>query len=134
MTGLRRTVIAVDCWLTIEVFDAEGRPASGWRRMHGERLIESAITNRAERWVWHEHRWGVVLEIEFSDEETREVFRRLPAVVAALDAVPDPVSGLLVYPGRGGGSGATLPRRPRPTPLAGAGALPEPHEEQFIRL
>ncbi|MPY77131.1 MAG: hypothetical protein GEV04_01290 [Actinophytocola sp.] len=124
----------MDCWLTIEVFDGADQSAAGWRRMHGERLVEAAVTNRAQQWVWHEHRWGVVLEIEFSDEESREPYRRLPAVVAALDAVPDPVSGLLVYQGRGGGSASTLPRRPQPIPLAGAGALPEPDEEQFVNL
>lgn len=123
----------MDCWLSIEVFDGEVR-ASGWRRAHGDALTEAALTNGAQFWQWHEHRWGVVLEIEFSDEQHRDHFRSLPAVEAALDMVPDPVSGLLVYPGRGGGSGTRVPRRPRPKPASGAAALPEPHEEQEIRL
>jgi hypothetical protein len=76
----------------------------------------------------------VVLEVEFTDEEQRDRFRGLPAVRAALDAVPDPAHGLLVYPGRGGGSGSRIPRWPRPIPSAGAGALPEPHEEQYLQL
>jgi len=50
----------------------------------------------------------------------------LPAVQAALDATPDPVKGLLVHRGRGGSSGARLPRRPRPLAGAGAVELPEP--------
>jgi hypothetical protein len=123
----------MDRWLTIEVFDGDSS-ASGWRRAHGERLTEAAITNGAERWHWHRHRWGVVLEVEFADEERRDEFRRLPAVQAALDSVPDPVAGLLVYSGRGGGSGSRVPRRPRPRPASDAGAIPEPHEEQWVRL
>ena len=57
--------------------------------------------------------WGVMLELKFGDEEARNAFRELPALTAALDAVPDPVFGLLVYPGRGGASGAGKTRRPR---------------------
>ncbi|MGH3935743.1 MAG: hypothetical protein ACRDS1_12340 [Pseudonocardiaceae bacterium] len=124
---------AMDHWLSIEVFDGETL-AGSWRRAHGDRLTEAAITNGALRWEWHEHRWGVVIELEFTNEEDRDRFRALPAVCAALDAVPDPVSGLLVYPGRGGGSGSRVPRRPRPLPMAGAGARPEPPEEQYVRL
>jgi len=50
-------------------------------------------------------------------------------VQAALDAVPDPVSGLIVYKGRGGSAGRLRPRRPRPLAGAGAVALPIPVEE-----
>ena len=117
----------MDHWLTIEVFDGEST-ATLWRLAHGDALTEAALTNGAEQWVWHEHRWGVVLEIEFGSEERRDAFRTLPVVTAALDAVPDPARGLLVYPGRGGGAGARLPRRPRPLPMAGAGAVPVPVE------
>ena len=54
-----------------------------------------------------------MFEVEFDGEDTWTgrrsdacpPFRRLPAVQAALDAVPDPIGGLLIYPGRGGGSG-----------------------------
>jgi hypothetical protein len=56
------------------------------------------------------------------------VFRALPAVRAALDAVPDPVNGLLIYRGRGGSAGRPVPRKPRPLAGAGAVALPEPTE------
>jgi hypothetical protein len=69
---------------------------------------------------------GRRFEVEFGDDSQWEAFRAIPAVQAALDAVPDPVNGLLVYRGRGGGSGASSPRRPRPTAGAGAMALPEP--------
>jgi hypothetical protein len=120
-------------WLTIEVFDG-AFPARQWRAAHGNTLLEAAITNGAADWAWHEHRWGVVLELEFNDDQRREAFRVLPAVRAALDAVPDPVSGLLIYRGRGGGAGAGSRRRPRPSPLAGAAALPEPEPEPLIEL
>jgi hypothetical protein len=119
-------------WLTIEVQDGD-ISAEGWRRAHGEWLIEAALTNRAESWKWHTPRWGVILELDFPDEESRNRFRELPAVVAALDAVPDPIFGLLVYTGRGGGSGAGKPRRPRPAPVAGAAEAEEPRP-QFIEL
>jgi hypothetical protein len=120
-------------WLSIEVFDG-AFPAVAWRDAHQHSLVESAITNGASYWEWHVHRWGVVLELAFENEEHRDAFRHLPAVLAALDAVPDPVNGLLVYPGRGGGSGASVPRRPRPAPAAGAVALPEPEEELFLHI
>src|SRR5208282_1137762 len=45
---------------------------------------------------------------------------------AALDSVPDPVSGLLIYHGRGGTAGTRTPRRPKPAPGAEAISLPEP--------
>ncbi|MFF1612977.1 hypothetical protein ACFVYA_34860 [Amycolatopsis sp. NPDC058278] len=123
----------MDHWLTIEVFDGE-HSASLWRLAQGDALTEAALTNGAEQWVWHEHRWGVVLEIEFLTEERRDAFRSLPAVTAALDAVPDPARGLLVYPGRGGGAGSRMPRNPRPLPMAGAGAVPVPVESVRMGL
>jgi hypothetical protein len=54
----------------------------------------------------------------FDSDERLERYRTLPVVRAALDAVPDHAHGLLVYRGRGGGSGALVPRRPRPRPAA----------------
>jgi hypothetical protein len=120
-------------WLTVEVFDGEF-PASGWRRAHENDLIEAAVTNGASFWDWHATRWGVVLELVFDTDERLERFRSLPVVRAALDAVPDRAQGLLVYRGRGGGSGALVPRRPRLRPVAGAAALPEPEPEGCLRL
>ncbi len=107
----------MDCWLTLEVFDGEF-PANAWWSARGRELIEAAITNRSVEWEHHEHRWGVVLEVMFGDEQTVATFRGLPAVQAALDAVPDK-SGLLIYRGRGSGAGTLAPHRPRP--LAGVG-------------
>jgi hypothetical protein len=118
-------------WWSIEVFHGE-LAAGRWRDTYSSILIESAVASGATSWEWHEHRWGVVFEVEFAGDGQWEAFRSVPAVRAALDAVPDPVNGLLVYRGRGGGAGAASPRRPRPAAGAGAMALPEPRDEDRI--
>ncbi|MEU4666785.1 hypothetical protein AB0F91_02170 [Amycolatopsis sp. NPDC023774] len=123
----------MDSWLSIEVLDGKFA-AHSWQRAHGDNLTEAALTHGAGQWTWHVHRWGVTLEIEFATEAQRDRFRGLPAVTAALDAVPDPERGLLVYPGRGGGSGSRVPRHPRPLPRADAGAVPTPKEEVRLQL
>jgi hypothetical protein len=120
-------------WLAIEVFDAEF-PASVWRRAHEDFLTEAAMTHGASVVDWHGTRWGVVLELCFGTDEQLERYRGLPAVQAALDAVPDRTAGLMVYRGRGGGSGARVPRHPRPRPVADAAALPEPTPDLYVRL
>jgi hypothetical protein len=114
-------------WWSIEVLDGPTGSARGWQDAHGGALTEAAITNGAYDWQWHTHTWGVLLEIAFASDERWQVFRNLPAVRAALDAVPDPVNGLLIYPGRGGSAGSVHPRRPKP--IAGAGAAPMPTED-----
>ncbi len=120
-------------WWSIEVFDGPEVSARAWRDAHGAALIEAAITNGAYEWEWHRHAWGMLFEIAFRSDERWSVYRNLPAVRAALDAVPDPVNGLLVYPGRGGSSGRVQPRRPYP--ILGAGAAPIPSEDPiFLRL
>jgi hypothetical protein len=112
-------------WWSIEVLNGPSS-AARWRAGHGAALVEAALTNGAVDWAWHQYRWGVVLEVAFGDEWRWDFFYALPAVQAALDAAPDPVKGLLVHRGRGGSSGARLPRRPRPLAGAGAVELPEP--------
>ena len=112
-------------WITVEVFDG-GTSAAAWARAWHDRLVEAAVTGGADFWDEHEHRWGVVLEFAFTDEQRRDLFRQAPVLLAALDAVPDPVNGVLVYPHRGGGSGIRQPRRPRPVLISDAAALPEP--------
>jgi hypothetical protein len=112
-------------WITVEVFDGEISAAS-WAEGWHDRLIEAAVTGGAVFWDEHGHRWGVVLEFAFADERQRDAFRQTPVLLAALDAVPDPVNGVLVYPHRGGGSGSRQPRRPRPLVSGGAAALPLP--------
>ena len=84
--------------------------------------------------AWHADRWGVVFEVLFDAEEQWEAFRSLPVVRAALDAVPDPVNGLLIYRGRGGGAGAREPRRPAPAPGAAAVSRPGPADEPYLDL
>jgi hypothetical protein len=112
-------------WWSIEVLHGE-LSAFGWQEQHDDALIEAALTNGAADGAWHAERWGVVFEVCFADEHQWERFRSLPAVRAALDAVPDPVEGLLIYRGRGGTAGTRTPRRPRPAPDADAISLPEP--------
>jgi hypothetical protein len=111
---------------TIEVMDGSMMPASRWRDAYGENLVEAAVTHGAQEWSWVSRPWGEILEVAFRDEAEWLRFRATPAVRAALDGVPDPVSGLLVYAGRGGSSGAGLPRHPRPAPIKGGAELPEP--------
>jgi hypothetical protein len=121
-------------WWSIEVFHNEFQAASHWRDSYGSSLIESAISHGAVEWDWIEHRYGVVFQVCFPDDAQWEAFRQLPAVVAALDAVPDLINGLLIYRGRGGGAGARKPRRPRPPVGAGAIDLPEPGNERVLDL
>ncbi|GAA0501606.1 hypothetical protein Ade02nite_93780 [Paractinoplanes deccanensis] len=120
-------------WWSIEVLDGPGGSARAWRDGLGTALTEAAITHGAYQWEWHTHTWGVLFEVAFLTDERWTAYRSLPLVTAALDAVPDPVHGLYVYPGRGGSSGPHVPRRPRP--IAGAGAAPLPVEDdELVRL
>ena len=120
-------------WWSIEVLHGEFS-AFQWQKAHDSELIEAALTNGALDGTWHAGRWGVAFEVCFDDAERWEAFLNLPVVRAALDAVPDPVNGLLIYRGRGGSAGAGRPRRPRPAPSAAAVALPEPAEERRVDL
>lgn len=121
-------------WWSIEVFDARKLPARRWKDSHQDELTEAAVTHGAVSWEWHEHRHGVVFEVFFDSDEQWEAFRALPAVRSALDGVPDPVDGLIVYKGRGGGAGPRKPRKPKPAPSASAIAMPEPVEERALQL
>ncbi|MGH3180644.1 MAG: hypothetical protein ACRDOE_01840, partial [Streptosporangiaceae bacterium] len=83
-------------WWSIEVMHGEFS-AFRWQEQHDSALIEAALTNGAVDGAWHADSWGVVFEVCFENEVQWGAFRNLPAVRAALDAVPDPVNGLLVY-------------------------------------
>jgi len=120
-------------WWSIEVLHGESS-AFLWQEQHDSVLIEAALTNGAVDGSWHAGSWGVVFEVLFATQEQWQAFRNLPAVRAALDAVPDPVNGLLVYRGRGGGADARKPRRRGPAPAAGAVSLPEPEAEPRMDL
>jgi hypothetical protein len=115
----------MDFW-TVEVADAEREPARRWQDAYGKQLLEAALTHGAKDWAWVQCSWGVLLELGFEDEQDWLRWRATVAVRAALDAVPDPVNGIFVYSGRGGSSGAGVPRRPRPRPRADAAQLPIP--------
>jgi hypothetical protein len=121
-------------WWSIEVFHAEFQVASSWKNAYGSSLTEAAITSGATDWAWAEHRQGVLFEACFPDDAGWEAFRALAVVRAALDAVPDPVNGLLVYRGRGGGASSRSPRRPRPSAGAGAAEIPVPEDERVLDL
>src|SRR3954462_12076265 len=117
-------------WFSIEVFD--GASSAGlWADAFGDSIVEAAFSSGATDWAWHRNSWGTVLELDFADEAGWERFQTLPSVLAALENVPDPVSGLLLYKGRGGSAGRLQPRRPRPVPGSGAAALPIPFEPEL---
>ena len=88
------------------------------------------MTNGALRWEWHEHRWGVVIELEFTDEEQRELPRcALPSTRCPTGcggywctrvAAADPVRACRAAHGC-----CQCPAQARP---------PEPYEEQSVRL
>jgi len=140
----------VDYW-TIEVLDGE-LSALRWRDAYGDALVEAAHTNLVLDWQWTSHPWGVALELGFVDEDHWLRFRALPVVRAALDATrdtpittrisaavvldaaPDRVSGLLIYPGRGGSQGSLMPRRPRPAPTSAAAAAPLPVQHLQLNI
>ncbi|HEX4979304.1 MAG TPA: hypothetical protein VFV35_04495 [Acidimicrobiales bacterium] len=112
-------------WFSIEVLDG-ATSASSWADARGDALVEQSLLAGSRDWEWHRTRWGVVFEVAFDDEEAWERFRALPGVIAALDAVPDPVSGLIIYRGRGGSAGRRDPRKPKPLAGSGAASLPLP--------
>jgi hypothetical protein len=121
-------------WWSIEVFDSRLQAALSWKDSYRAQIVEAAITTGAVDWNWIEHKSGVVFEVCFADEATWEVFRGSPAITAALDAVPDPMYGLLIYKGRGGGAGSRQPKKPKPSAGAGALELPEPVDQRILDL
>jgi hypothetical protein len=117
-------------WFSIEVLDGSSS-ARAWKEAYGDAVVAVAHTEGVSDWVWHEFRWGVLLEVELPDEFAWDRLLAAPAVRAALEAVPDPVAGLLVHRGRGGSAGDRWPRRPRPLASGGAAALPEPADHEM---
>ena len=117
--------------MSIEVIDG-AFGAGRWADAHADSLIEAALRHDASDWEWHRHPWGVVFEVEFADEAAWERYRQSQSVVTALEHVPDPVFGLIIYRGRGGSSGTRHPRRPRPLIGAGAAELPIPESLEDV--
>lgn len=105
--------------ISIEILDGEFS-ADSWQSAYGDRITSTAVEHGAVEWRWLDRSWGLVCEIAFAREREYDRWRCIPGVVAAFDAVPDPVAGLIFHRGWGGTSGSGEPRRPRP--LAGAGA------------
>jgi hypothetical protein len=119
--------------MSIEVFDG-AFSARSWSEAWGDQLVEHAITSGATDWAWHHSSWGVIFEIAFADEEAWQRYRDSLPVSTALDSVPDPVSGVIVYRGRGGSSSTRQPRKPRPLAGSGAAALPLPIDAEWLRF
>ena len=117
--------------VAIEILDA-AFPASSWQRAYGDVLTNAALEWRALEWEWEEHRWGLLFRIAFPSETAYDAWRATSVVIAALDAVPDPVNGLIFHRGWGGTAGSGEPRRPRP--LAGAGAAELDLPEDLLSL
>ena len=115
----------MSAWFSIEVLDGTAS-AAGWSEVWSDVLVETALFGGATDWSWHRHSWGVVFEVEFTDEIAWDVFRSQVAVKAALDSVPDPLTGLIVYRGRGGSAGRSEGRKPKPMSGSGSAALPLP--------
>lgn len=127
--------------MSIEIFNGDASTAASWADAWGDALIETGLRDGLVDWEWHRSQWGVILELAFEDEDAWDRFRQAPTVTGALDAVPDPVSGLIIYRGRGGTGSSRQPRKPRPLAGAGAAALPLPdfdehafQAEEFERL
>ncbi len=118
-------------WMSIEVFDGQFSAAS-WSEAWGDSLVEYALSSGAVDWNWHKSSWGMIFEVAFTDEDAWDRYRDSISVQAALASVPDPVSGLIVYRGRGGNSAAGKPRKPRPLIGAGSAALPLPLDEEWL--
>ncbi len=115
--------------IAIEILDG-AFPASSWQRAWGDSVTNAAMSWSGLDWDWRSFSWGLLLMIAFPSEAEYEQWRQVPAVIAALDAVPDPVNGLVFHRGWGGTSGSGEPRRGKP--MAGAGGAEVPVPEDLV--
>lgn len=112
-------------WMSIEVFNG-AFAARLWADAHADLLIETAVTHGASDWELKPTAWGVVFEVGFDHEAQWDIFRNSEAVRNALNTVPDPQTGILIYRGRSLDGGSASPRKPKPKAGSGANALQLP--------
>lgn len=124
------SIAEVAYWYSIEVSNSASGSARTWSEAYGDVLTGIALAEGATSWAWRHEPWGSVLEIELADEAAWARFLSVDAVKASVEAVPDPVSGISIHPGRGGSSGSRDPRRPRPLIDSGAASAPLPVEAE----
>jgi len=125
-SGPGRSIGTVTEWHSIEVSNSASGSARTWSEAYGDVLTSIALAEGATSWNWRHQPWGSVLEVELSDEAAWTRFRAVDAIKASLEAVPDPINGLSIHPGRGGSSGSRDPRWPRPLVGSGAASVPLP--------
>jgi hypothetical protein len=118
----------VSHWLSIEIFNG-AYAARIWADTNGDALIESAVTSDAVDWEVRRTAWGVVFEVAFRTELECDRFKALDAVKSAIQTMPDPKNGVIIYKGRSTDSGFGTPRRPRPKLDSGSSALALPFEK-----
>ncbi|WP_432888288.1 hypothetical protein ACQPYH_07195 [Kribbella sp. CA-245084] len=121
-------------WWSAEVLDGADSSASKWWHIYGEVLTAAAIGHGIEEWNLIDLEHLVVFEVGFRAATDWSAFRRLGGVESALDAVPDPVNGLIVYRGRGGTSGSSQMRRSGPHGGGDSMALPLPPDDVRLDL
>lgn len=114
--------------IALEIIDGPFS-ASSWQRAYGDVLTNAAMEWSGLDWDWREFSWGLLFMVAFPSEDEYLAWRNVPVVIAALDAVPDPVNGLVFHRGWGGTSGSGEPRRGKPLVGAGGAELPEPVED-----
>jgi hypothetical protein len=114
--------------IAIEILDA-AFSASSWQHAYGDSLTTSAMSWSGLDWEWRHRTWGLIFLVAFPSQAEYEEWRKMPVVIAALDAVPDPVNGLVFHRGWGGTSGSGEPRRGKPLVGAGGAELAEPVAE-----
>ena len=113
--------------IALEIIDGPFS-ASSWQHAYGDVVTNAAMEWSGLDWEWREFKWGLLFMVAFPSEDEYLAWRSMPVVIAALDAVPDPVNGLVFHRGWGGTSGSGEPRRGKPLVGAGGAELPLPVE------
>lgn len=114
--------------IALEIFDGPFS-ASSWQHAYGDALTTAAMSWSGLDWEWRHRTWGLIFLVAFPSEAEYDEWRKMPVVIAALDAVPDPVNGLVFHRGWGGTSGSGEPRRGKPMVGAGGAEIALPTDE-----